>query len=154
MAKKFKFKLQSVLDIKIKNEDDEKRRLADVMQLQAREEQVLAQLHVKKQRLTAELKEKQGAGGINITELQIYSRGIEKTKNDIISQELRLREIAMMLEEQRRKLIEATQEKKIYEKLKENQHKAYIEEEEFAERLLIDELATLKYAKVKDKDSI
>jgi len=152
MAKKFKFKLQSVLDIKIKNEDDEKRKLADVMQLQAREEQILAQMHQKQIRLTAELKEKQGTGGINITELQIYSHGIERVKKDIISQQIRLREIAIMLEDQRRKLIEATQEKKIYEKLKENQHKAYIEEEEFAERLLIDELATLKYAKVKKDD--
>lgn len=152
MAKKFKFKLQSVLDIKIKNEDDEKRKFADVMQLQAREEQVLAQMHQKRTRLVSELKEKQGAGGINITELQIYSRGIERVKNDIISQEIRLREIAIMLEEQRRILIEATQEKKIYEKLKENQHKAYVEEEEFAERLLIDELATLKYAKPKQQD--
>ncbi len=149
MAKGFKFKLQSVLDIKIKNEEDEKRKLADVMQLQAREEQVLVSLQNKRAYLIAELKKKQGEGAINITELQMYSRGIEKLKNDIISQQIRLKEIAIMLDEQRKKLIEATQEKKIYEKLKENQHKLYIEEEEYKEKLLIDELATLKYAKIK-----
>ena len=153
MAKKFKFKLQSVLDIKIKNEDDEKRKFADIMQLQAREEQVLVQMHQKRTRLVAELKAKQGAGDLDITELQMYSRGIERVKNDIISQEIRLREIAIMLEEQRRILLEATQQKKIYEKVKENQYKAYVDEEEFAERLLIDELATLKYAKPKQQDN-
>ncbi len=150
MAKKFKFRLQSVLDIKIKNEDDEKRKFADIMQLQAREEQVLAMLHQKKIALTAELKAKQAEGGINITELQIFSRAIEKTKHDIVSQEIRLQEIAIMLEEQRKKLIEATQEKKIYEKAKENSLKAYQAEEDYVEMLTIDELATLKYARKKD----
>lgn len=150
MAKKFKFRLQSVLDIKIKNEDDEKRKFADVMQLQAREEQILAMLHQKKISLTAELKAKQAEGGINITELQIFSRAIEKTKHDIVSQEIRLQEIAIMLEEQRKKLIEATQEKKTYEKAKENSLKAYQAEEDYVEMLTIDELATLKYARKKD----
>lgn len=149
MAKGFKFKLQSVLDIKIKEEDDEKRKFADVMQLQAREEQVLANMHRKRTGLIVELKTKQGAGGINIGELQMYSSAIERLKHEIISQELRLKEIALMLEEQRKRLIEATQQKKIYEKLKENQEKAFKEEEDYKEKLLIDELATLKYAKIK-----
>lgn len=149
---KFKFKLQSVLELKIKNEDDEKRRFADVLQLQAREEEHMRQLQIKRERLIRELKAKQGAGGINVTELQMYSNGVERVKHEIINQELRLREVAMMVEEQRRRLIEATQEKKIYEKLRENQEKAFKDEEEYKEKLMIDELATLKYAKIKKED--
>ena len=42
--------------------------------------------------------------------------------------------------------------KKFYEKLKEKQQQAFKEEEEYKEKLLIDELATLKYAKVKPKE--
>ena len=152
MAKGFKFKLQSVLYLKIKNEDDEKRKLADVMQLQAREEQALVSLENRRAYLIAELKKKQGEGAINVVELQMYSRAIEKLKNDIISQQLRLKEIKIMLDEQRNRLLLATQEKKIYEKLKEKQHKAYIEEEEYKDKQTIDELATLKFAKPKSED--
>ena len=82
----------------------------------------------------------------------MYSRGIEKLKNDIIGQQLRLKEVAIMLDDQRKRLITATQERKIYEKLKEKQQQAFKEEEEYKEKLLIDELATLKYAKVKPKE--
>ncbi len=152
MAKSFKFKLQSVLDLKIKNEDDEKRKLADVMQLQAREEQTLVALQNRRAFLISELKKKQGEGAINVTELQMYSRAVEKLKNDIISQQLRLKEIAIMLEEQRNRLLMATQEKKIYEKLKEKQHQAYIDEEEYKDKQTIDELATLKFAKPKAQE--
>lgn len=151
MAKKFKFRLQSVLDLKIKNEDDEKRRFADVMQLQTREEQIMAALQQKQVALTAELKRMQGVGAIDITKIQICARAIERTKQEIVNQQLRLQEVAIMVDQQRKKLIEATQEKKIYEKAKENKHKAYLEEVEFAEKLLIDELATLKFARKKEE---
>ena len=86
MAKGFKFKLQSVLDLKFDIEEEEKRKLADVMQLQEREEQKLMSMQARQAQLIAELKKKQGEGAINITELQMYSRGIEKLKNDIIGQ--------------------------------------------------------------------
>ncbi len=152
MAKGFKFKLQSVLDLKFDIEEEEKRKLADVMQLQEREEQKLMSMQARQAQLIAELKKKQGEGAINITELQMYSRGIEKLKNDIIGQQLRLKEVAIMLDDQRKRLITATQERKIYEKLKEKQQQAFKEEEEYKEKLLIDELATLKYAKVKPKE--
>ena len=89
MAKGFKFKLQSVLDLKFDIEEEEKRKLADVMQLQEREEQKLMSMQARQAQLIAELKKKQGEGAINITELQMYSRGIEKLKNDIIVQQLR-----------------------------------------------------------------
>jgi flagellar protein FliJ len=144
--KRFRFKLQSVLELKIKLEDEEKRKLADLIALQAREEQVLYQLQQQRAAMILEFKEKQ-CGGINVTELQMYSYTIEKLKNDIINQQLRLREIAIRIEEQRQRLIEATQEKKIYEKLKEKQQEAWLAEEEYEEKKLIDELATIKFAR-------
>lgn len=145
--KRFKFKLQSVLELKIKAEDDEKKKLADLMQLLAREERILQQLEYTRMQRIAEFKEKQGAGGINVTELQMYSYTIEKLKNDIINQQLRIKEIHIRIEEQRQMLLKATQEKKTYEKLKEKQHEAFIAEEEYDEKKLIDELATIKFAR-------
>lgn len=145
--KKFRFKLQSVLELKIKMEDDEKKKLADLIALQAREEQVLQSLHYQREQRIQEFKEKQGAGGINVMELQMYAYIIDKLKNDIINQQLRLKEIAIKVEEQRQNLIKATQEKKIYEKLKEKQQEAWTAEEEFEEKKLIDELSTIKFAR-------
>jgi flagellar protein FliJ len=145
--KKFRFKLQSVLELKIKLEDEEKRKLGELIALQAREEQVLYQLQQQRAAMIQEFKDKQCSGGINVTELQMYAYTIEKLKNDIINQQLRLREIAIRIEEQRQRLIEATQEKKIYEKLKEKQQEAWIAEEEYEEKKLIDELATIKFAR-------
>jgi len=147
--KRFVYKLQSVLDLKQKLEDEEKRKLADLMQLQAREEQVLKNLQYTRAQRIQEFKEKQCQGGINVTELQMYAYTIEKLKNDIINQQLRLKEIAIMIEEQRQNLIKATQQRKIYEKLKENKQKIWLEEEEYEEKKLIDELATIKYAREK-----
>ncbi|MDQ7822972.1 MAG: flagellar export protein FliJ [Candidatus Eremiobacteraeota bacterium] len=147
--KRFRFKLQSVLEIKVKMEDEEKKKLADLVQLQAREEQVLQHLQHTRQQRILEFKEKQGTGGIDVTELQMYAYTIEKLKNDIINQQLRLREIAIKVEEQRQALIKATQEKKIYEKLKEKQQQVFTDEEEYEEKKLIDELATIKFAREK-----
>ena len=56
MAKGFKFKLQSVLDLKFDIEEEEKRKLADVMQLQEREEQKLMSMQARQAQLIAELK--------------------------------------------------------------------------------------------------
>lgn len=145
--KKFVFKLQSILELKIKLEDEEKRKLADLMQLQAQEERVLQQLQQTRLQRIAEFKEKQCQGGIDVTELQMYAYIIEKLKNDIINQQLRLKEIAIMIEQQRQVLIKATQERKIYEKLKEKRQNIWNEEEEYEEKKLIDELATIKYAR-------
>ena len=145
--KKFVFKLQSILELKIKLEDEEKRKLADLMQLQAQEERVLQHLQQTRLQRIAEFKEKQSQGGIDVTELQMYAYIIEKLKNDIINQQLRLKEIAIMIEQQRQVLIKATQERKIYEKLKEKRQNIWNEEEEYEEKKLIDELATIKYAR-------
>ncbi len=145
--KSFKFKLQSILEFKIKMEDEEKRKLAELMQLQAREEQVLVQIQQMRMMRIQEYKEKQGQGGINVTDLQMYAYTIEKLKHDIINQQLRLKEIAIAVEQQRDNLLKASQEKKIYEKLKEKQHQAWIDAEEFEEKKLIDELATIKFAR-------
>jgi flagellar protein FliJ len=146
-VKKFRFKLQSVLDLKQKLEDEEKRKLADLMQLQAQEERKLLHLQQTRAQRIQEFKEKQCQGGINVTELQMYSYIIEKLKNDIINQQLRLKEIAIRIEEQRQALIKATQERKTYEKLKEKRHQAWIDEEEYEEKKFIDELATIKFAR-------
>lgn len=143
--KTFKFRLQSVLEFKEKIEEDEKRELARLKEIQKREEEHLNYLKSLKVHRSLELMQKSAQGILNVEELQRYHLHIEKLKEDIAQQEIKLQQIAMEVEQQRLKLLEATKEKKTYEKLKEKHYEEFLKEVEDEERKLIDELATTRY---------
>ena len=146
MAQKvFRFKLQSVLDIKQKIEDEEKEKLAKLIQEKIKEEKVLENLINSEAQARQELKDKQREGKLDIDELRRYDSHLKRLANAIISQNLRLKELAIRIESQRQELLKATQQKKIYEKLKEKHQEAFIKEMDDEERKFIDELATSRY---------
>lgn len=148
--RKFRFRLQTVLELKQKIEDEEKKKLAELLKVQAEEERKLKYLQDLEVQKRYELKEKQKEGGIDVEELKLYSYLLKKMANDIVNQKLRLQEIYIRVEEQREILLEATKEKKTYEKLKERHHERFVQEEEEEERKLIDELSTIRYAREHD----
>ena len=130
---RFRYRLQQVLELKIKAEDEEKEKLAKLIQLQAEELKIKAQLEAKLVQLGEELRARQANGTLDI--------------NQIVNQELRLKEIAIRIAQQRENLMRAAQERQAYEKNKETSKERWTAEMEQAESKMLDELATLKSAR-------
>jgi len=128
VARTFKFRLQTVLDYKIRCEEQEQRILAE-----------------KKEILAQELMEKSEKGILDIVELKMYHEQQKQLRKEIAAQEIRVQQAAADVELQRMKLLEATKEKKTYEKLKEKHHGEYLVEVAAEEQKLLDEIATTKF---------
>lgn len=141
----FKFKLESVLEYKKKIEEEEQRELARLKEILRQEQERLEHLKMTKAEEMKELVEKSSQGLLNVAEIQMYHSHLKRLDKEIASQEITVQRAAIDVEEQRQKLINASKEKKTYEKLKEKHKTAFelaIDEEE---RKFIDELATMRY---------
>lgn len=147
-AKRFVFRLQTVLDIKIKKEEEEKKKLGELIAWQKQEEAILAQMIGQEQQTRDMLKEKQATGQwLEVDELKRISYFLKKIANDIAAQKQKLVDIARRIDEQRDALLNAVKEKKTLETLKENQYNEWVREVDEEEAKVLDELATLKYAR-------
>ena len=151
--KKFRYRLEKVLEFKIKKEEEEKEKLAELLKQEAYEKQVKAQLEHKLVETQQILKTKHLAGSLNMEELKFYPNHIKDLENRIKNQELRLKELAIRIVEQRENLLKAAQEKKVYEKHKEKCQEEWQKELDMEEARLIDELATIKFAREQLKNA-
>ena len=147
MPKSFKFRMQSILDHKQDLEDREKEKLAKVIQRLEQAKAYLANMEKKQELTQIELKEKQRAGELNINELRIYNAFLKKLAQDILNARLMIEQIKAEEREQRQLLLKAAQDRQAFEKLKEKHKEVFDAEEEDKERKLIDELATIKFAR-------
>lgn len=145
--KRFVYRLQKILEFKEKKEEEEKEKLAKLMEQEEQERRVKAMLEQKLLEIQATLRNKQAAGTLNVEELRFYPGHIKNVKNQIRNQELRLRELAIRIKEQRNALMKAAQERQVYEKHKEKCQEAWQEEMDKAEAIMLDELATINFAR-------
>lgn len=145
--KKFRFKLQSILDYKQTREDEEKEKLAGLIGEKARQEEHLAALKAQKAADQQEMRRRQQAGALDVEELKRYNQHLKTLERAIENQLLLIQELAVRIEAQRQALVKASQEKKVYEKVKEKHRDTFLQEEDAEERKLIDELATLRYVR-------
>lgn len=147
--KKFQYRLQSILEIKKKKEEEEKEKLARLFRKLAEAELRLEELKNEEALTKEELKKEQKKERIDIGKIKMQHGYLKKMEDLIVSQNIYIKEIEKDIERQREELIRATQEKKVYEKLKEKHHEAFIEEVETEERKFIDELATMQHHRKK-----
>ena len=145
--KSFKYRLEMVLVTKRKQEEEEKKKLKALLDLEAHERQVKAQLEATLANVHEELKTRRLSGFLNIEELRWYPQHIKTLEQKIKYQELRLQEIAIKIIEQREVLAKATLERKAFEKHKEKAREDWQFEVDQAEARMLDELATLKFAR-------
>ncbi|HZX20831.1 MAG TPA: flagellar export protein FliJ [Clostridia bacterium] len=142
---KFIFRFNTVLNVKEKIEDDRKNKLGVSMRKLAVEQNKLNKLFYKKDDLVHNLEEKM-QNTIKIEELRNLSYNLDMMQN-IISKQIGVVEQSELETENRRKdLIEASKQKKVFEKLKEKdyeEHKYNRLKEEYA---LTDEIVCYKAA--------
>ena len=141
---KFKYKLQNVLDIKYRMEDQAKAVFA-AAQAKLDEEEAKRD-HLIMRRLEYEQKRRELREEIlNLTDMRDNDRAIENIKEQIKEQEKHVETARKAVEQARLRLTDAMQERKIHEKLKENSFEEFKHEVNAAESKEVDELVSYTY---------
>jgi len=136
MTKKFKFRLDRIRRFKEQEEEDKKRKLAIEQTRLALEKKTLSDFLDLRNRCLANFGVRK-TGRVNLTELILSKRYIDKLSSDIVLQTKRVDGAERVVALAQKALLEASREKKKYEKLKEKQ---FVKHKADTARILIKEL--------------
>ena len=143
--KKFKFRLQKVMEFK---EEIERQRMLDLGRAKKRvssEERKLEQLWKEDSDCRIQIEEKEKEDIINPVEMDLYYRYLRKLGSDMESQKERIQAAKNKMEEKRQILLTARKERKILEKLKEKKYFAYVTGIARKEQFYLDDLASTAF---------
>ncbi len=126
--KKFSFKLQKLLDFRETKEKEVKNELSKVLMKQniERNKQQELQQGIDKEKIVLKARMVEGKAAVN--EVMMFEKYIDMSLKAIDVAGRKIQEIEPEFQEVRSRLIEATREKKIVEKLKEKRHDEYLYE--------------------------
>lgn len=141
---KFRYKLQSILNIKMKMEEQAKQDFASARMALNEEEEKLEAL-IERRRGYEEQARKLRKGVLNIRELEESKNAILTMDDFVSAQRMQVDKAARRLEKARIRMTEAMQERKTQETLKEKAFEAFLREENRAESKVIDELTSYTY---------
>ena len=144
---RFSYKMQNILDIKFKLENQAKTGLANAMAKLDEEKQKLVLLQNKKQQYE-EVYRKTLESVLNIRELNLCVQGIELMKEKIKTQWVAIHVAEKNVEAARQRLQDVMQERKTHEKLKEYAFDEFVKEMNAEESKEIDELVSYNFGKV------
>lgn len=143
---KFIFKMENILEVKRKLEDQEKSMYASALAVLDEEQQRLALLEQKregyKERLTSIM-----TASLNIDQIKTLEDAVEVMKYRIREQMVRVQDAEIKAERARQALQEAMVERKTYEKLKEKAFEEFKLEINAQEKKEVDELVSFTYSK-------
>ncbi|NLY76955.1 MAG: flagellar export protein FliJ [Tissierellia bacterium] len=138
---KFNFKLERVLNYKKTVEDYKKNKFGLVQQKLNREEAILNDFNVCKESV---LNEKSNSNLMKVGHLALYNTYINDLNLKIQMQEQKVKEAEVELEKAKEEMIHAVKEKKIFEKLKENEFEKFTYELKKEEEKLNDTIVSFK----------
>lgn len=143
---KFIFKMENILEVKRKLEDQEKSVYASALAVLDEEQQRLALLEQQregyKERLTSMM-----TASLNIDQIKTLEDAVEVMKYRIREQMVRVQDAEIKAERARLALQEAMVERKTYEKLKEKAFEEFKLEINAQEKKEVDELVSFTYSK-------
>ncbi len=142
--KKFAYRLEPVLKMKAHVEKQRQKEHAVAMQQVYIQQDKLESIAAEKQ-LTLESQRERLTGPLRPHQLLVASRYLVKLKRDTLTGTELLRALEREAETRRMRLVEATKQKKIHEKLKEKLQKKFVEEIETHEKKELDEIAVNGY---------
>lgn len=140
----FRYKMQSILDIKLKMETQAKQEFAQAKLILDREEEKLEALYARKREYEERAKDLLN-GKLDLQEIGDNNVAILRTDEFIAEQKKRVSKAEQLLEKARVKLQEVMQERKVQETLKEKAFEAFLQEEKQQESKEIDQLTSYKY---------
>lgn len=141
---KFQYRMQSILNIKLKMEEQAKMQFAQAQAKLNEEEAKLQALRDRKGMYETELKrlllEK-----LDLLKIDEMQNAVMRMEEFIVLQQREVDKASRALEREREKLTEVMVERKSHEKLKENAFEQFIQELNSAEGKEIDELTSYTY---------
>ena len=146
--KKYKFRLQTVLDIKEKVLEEKLLELSKIVKVFNDENQRLHEFESNKQKSLQELNDMYAKSDVlDISQVQAYKAYLGKVSFDIRKQEQVLEQISKIMQEKQLEANDALKEKKIFEKLKENETKAFYKEFIKKENAENDDIVSCRYGR-------
>ncbi len=146
--RRFKFRLQSVLNIKEKKLEDERSKLGEIISTLEAQKDVLLELNDKKETLKNQLNSTLENSILDIQFVLGYKNYLERLEQDIKTQFEIIKKTQIELEEQQIQVSEAYKEVKILEKLKEKQYKNFLFEYEQNQIKELDDITSSRQKKV------
>lgn len=149
-SKPFKFKLEKVLQMKIEEEEEQKKVFARAQKKLMEEEQKL-------ESLIKTLEYKKEEYKFKLTQVAQpdyflnFNKYLDKLKNDIELQKVVVEQARLQVEIEKQKLQEKMNERKSFEKLKEKEYQKYLQEQKLQETKFLDELSTIRFSRNKQQ---
>lgn len=141
---KFQYRMQSILNIKLKMEEQAKMQFAQAQARLNEEEAKLQNLIDRKDCYQAELKDVLQTK-LDLLKIEELQNAVMRMEEFIAMQKREVDKAAAALEKERKKLTEVMMERKSHEKLKENAFEQFLQELNSAEGKEVDELTSYTY---------
>lgn len=141
---KFRYSLQSILNIKMKMETQAKQEFSAAVNALDEEEKRLSEMNSRRADLETKAKELR-QGRLNFRELEDNKRAIFYVDDRIVGQKVRVQAAEKNVEAAREALAEVMKERKTHEILREKAFEAFLLEENRAESKAVDELTSYNY---------
>lgn len=143
---RFSYKMQNILNIKYKMEEQVKAEFAQANYKYTLEVEKLNMYVSKKYTLEEELRELYSSK-LDLQRIRLTIASIDKMKDLIAAQIIEVNKANEVVEQVRAKLSEAMVERKTHEKLKEREFEKFLEELKKEDDKIIDELISYRYGR-------
>ena len=147
---KFVFRLQSVLTLKSRLEEQQRNAFATARRRVDEEEEKLNNLYGRLSFYEDEGRRMLTEESLHVRDIIDNEHAISTVKDYIEDQKLAVRKAEELLEIERLKLVDAMKERRTYERLREKAYDDYIEEEKRAEGIVNDEHNSYVYGMMKE----
>lgn len=148
---KFIFKMENLLSIKYKLEDQAKAEYGREMELLRREEEKLAKLQEKRSLFQDKLR-KAMVSRLDVPHIRELEDAVENMKYNIRLQEIAVANQQTRADKAREALDEAMKERKTYEKLKEKAFEIFRQEVNAEEQKEVDELVSFRFGNKEERE--
>jgi flagellar protein FliJ len=142
--KKFRYRLEPILKIKSHTEKQRQKDHAHALQNVYKQLDVLMEIDGERNR-AFDFNRDRAVGKLSVQTLQATSRYLGKLKMDALKGKEVLSGLEKEAERKRVALVEASRDKKVYEKLKEKKKTQFLVENESLENKTLDEIATQSF---------
>jgi flagellar FliJ protein len=148
--KKFQFKFDTILRVKEKREELLKHEFMKLNALKLEEEKILSDIKEKRAYISRE-KSDSSTSGVDIQSLIYFEQYLTVLLNKIDQTKKNIKEFEMKADSKREEVVEASKEKKVFEKLKERQFDQFKRMIIFNEQQVLDEAAISKFNRKEQK---
>ncbi len=140
------FTMHAVLKYRQQLEDVARQRLYQAMEEEARMQKALLQINEELTDLYSSL-QRDKEQGTTVDRLILFDHRIEVVKEQAVLRQSELKKQQVQVANKRQQLVKASKDRKIMEKLREQQNAAYAQYLEKKETIMLDEIAVLSYAR-------